>query len=370
MGNYEGQINQVLLQKAINILPVGVTVANPAGIIIFTNYAEAEMHGYEVQELIGSDVGIFAPGNFRKPIALEQRNYFERESVNIHRNGKVFPVKLISDIAIGNMGEPLGIVTACEDITRIQNAIRERGELRVYNFHWQKLEVVSDLIRSVAQDISGNLTALIGYVDLIIKKGERGLSIQREHKQLQQLFEQIKLMVAELYKFSQAGDVELQAIDINEVIKKAQLILNAIVGFKIEFRLKLEKNLWNVMANQDCIEQVLINLVLNAKNAMPQGGSIFINTENVVFDESALFTSANFRAGKFVCLSVTDTGEGLDHESLGKISAPFFTARSFGQGLGVGLSIVRRVIEMHNGWIELFSMPNRGTAFKIYLPKH
>ncbi len=368
MGDHQAQVEKVLLERAINILQVGVTVANPEGIIIFTNSAEAEMHGYEVDELIGNDVGIFAPGNFRKPIAIDQRRYFERESVNIHRSGKIFPVKLISDVVVGTAGEPLGIITACEDMTRLQNTLRESSEIRVYNFQWQKLEVINDLVRSIAHDIGSTLTALMGYVDMIIKKGERGLPIQREHKQLQRLFEQIKLLVAELYKFSQPSQVDFKIAEINEIVKRTQIILNAIVGPKIEFRFKLGEDLWKIMANESSIEQAIINLVINAKNAMPNGGHIYIKTENVVFDEAAMVQSSGLRAGKFICLSIIDTGEGIDKDSINKIFEPFFTTKPFGQGLG--LSIVHRNIELHNGWLEVFSMPGKGTVFKIYLPKH
>jgi len=160
----------------------------------------------------------------------------------------------------------------------------------------------------------------------------------------------------------------VKAIDLNAVIKRSEQLLGRVIGEDIEFRTKQSENELSVLADTVQIEQVLMNLAANARDAMPDGGILLIQTDEVNLEEDFIRANSYGRPGKYACLSVTDTGIGMDENTRLRIFEPFFTTKDVGKGTGLGLSMVYGIIKQHDGYINAYSEPGKGTTFKIYLP--
>jgi CheY-like chemotaxis protein len=162
--------------------------------------------------------------------------------------------------------------------------------------------------------------------------------------------------------------MDVKAIDLNAIIKRSEQLLGRVIGEDIEFRTKRSENELSVLADVVQIEQVLMNLAGNARDAMPDGGILLIETEEATLGEDFIRANSYGRPGKYACLSVTDTGTGMDENTRLRIFEPFFTTKEVGKGTGLGLSMVYGIIKQHDGYINVFSEPGKGTTFKIYFP--
>jgi CheY-like chemotaxis protein len=162
--------------------------------------------------------------------------------------------------------------------------------------------------------------------------------------------------------------MSLDNLDFNDVIHGLDKMFNHLIGEDIKITKDLDPDLWTIHADQGTLEQVIMNLVVNARDAMPDGGWIRIKAENKVIDEADCADMPEAQTGKHICFSVTDTGQGIDPIIIHQIFDPFFTTKKSGKGTGLGLSVVYGIVKQHNGWIHVKSKPKRGTAFEVYLP--
>jgi CheY-like chemotaxis protein len=175
-------------------------------------------------------------------------------------------------------------------------------------------------------------------------------------------------LVRQLLAFSRKQVIQFQPFNLNNVIVNLTKMLNRIIGENISLQCAFAENLPFVYADTGMIEQVLLNLIVNARDAMPQGGSLLISTEKIVTDETYVAAHPESRPGEFVCVTVSDTGTGIAPEHLPQIFEPFFTTKEIGKGTGLGLATVYGIVKQHQGWVEVFSHPGDGTTFKIFLP--
>jgi signal transduction histidine kinase len=162
--------------------------------------------------------------------------------------------------------------------------------------------------------------------------------------------------------------MEFKPVNLNETITNLLKMIKRLIGENIEIETLLEETLWNTEADEGNLEQVIVNLVVNARDAMPAGGKLKIETSNIILNAGDCQSVKNSRPGKFVCLSITDSGQGIQAEILDKIFDPFFTTKEAGKGTGLGLSVVYGIVKKHNGWINVYSEVGHGTVMKIYLP--
>jgi CheY-like chemotaxis protein len=175
-------------------------------------------------------------------------------------------------------------------------------------------------------------------------------------------------LTRQLLLFSRRQPMELTPCNLNSIFEDLLKMLRRLIGEDITINTDLKADLWTILADAGNIEQVIMNLAVNARDAMTDGGKITIKTENVRLDEEYCKTYTYARPGTFVCLSVEDTGIGMDRETIQHIFEPFFTTKETGKGTGLGLSVVYGIIKQHEGWINVYSEPGQGTTFKIYLP--
>jgi len=263
---------------------------------------------------------------------------------------------------------PQGMVYVIRDITERKRALQEREKLQGQLLQAQKMESLGILAGGVAHDFNNLLQAMSGNVELLMQSKPRDhpdtsrlLSIGRSVERGAQLVRQLML-------FGRKAGSRRERLDLNREVQEALDILERTIPKMIALEQRLDPALWPIFADPVQIEQILLNLAANAVDAMPDGGKLFLETRNVVLDETFFKARKGAFAGPHVLLSVTDTGCGMDKTVLEHIFDPFFTTKEAGKGTGLGLASVYGIVQAHWGHIQCYSEPGSGTAFRIYLP--
>ncbi|MEC4684134.1 MAG: GAF domain-containing protein [Nitrospirota bacterium] len=249
-----------------------------------------------------------------------------------------------------------------------RQAEEEKGKIQAQLLQAQKMEAVGTLAGGVAHDFNNLLTAIRGYVDLVMMKVDESEPFYRNLKQIRNASMRAADLTRQLLLFSRKQPMEFIHLNINRTIDDLLKMLNRLIGEDIAIRTYPEPDIWMVRADPGSIEQVIMNLAGNARDAMPDGGSLTIRTENVLLDEEYCKVILEARPGRFVCLSVEDTGAGMNKKTVQHIFEPFFTTKEAGKGTGLGLSVVYGIVKQHEGWINVSSKSGLGSTFRIYLP--
>jgi len=234
--------------------------------------------------------------------------------------------------------------------------------------HSQKMEAVGQLAGGVAHDFNNILTIILGYGSILLMNTEKDSILKTYVESILSSAERATNLTQSLLAFSRKQSISPKNIELNSVIKNVEKLLRRLIGEDIELKTKLSKTVVPVFADPGQVEQVLINLAANARDAMPQGGSLIIQTEVLNGDGDFYKKFAHHKPGKYALISISDTGMGMSQETAERIFEPFFTTKEEGKGTGLGLSIVHGVITQHSGHIEVQSEPGKGTTFKMYLP--
>jgi signal transduction histidine kinase/CheY-like chemotaxis protein len=234
----------------------------------------------------------------------------------------------------------------------------------------QKMEAVGRLAGGIAHDFNNLLTAIIGYSQFIQMRLAEEDPLIREVEEIQKASHRAAALTRQLLAFSRKQVLQPKVIDLNTVVSDMEKMLGRLIGEDIELISFPDPELGRVKADPSQVEQVLLNLVVNARDAMPRGGKLIIQTANVVLDESYARTRlGSIAPGRFVMLAVTDTGSGMDRETMSHIFEPFFTTKEQGKGTGLGLSTVYGIVTQSGGDVSVESERTRGTTFKVYLPR-
>ena len=232
----------------------------------------------------------------------------------------------------------------------------------------QKMESIGQLAAGVAHDFNNLLSVVQGYSTLLMEDQELKPETAEALKQISSATERATHLTRQLLTFSRKQVIHMYPLDLHEVINNASKMVRRAIGESIALQFNYSPSLPSVEADPGMMEQVILNLATNAREAMPEGGQLTIGTKAVEVDDTCLRHNPEARLGRFVCLSVMDTGSGMDEETLARIFEPFFTTKSGGKGTGLGLATVYGIIKQHQGWIEAHSQVGHGTTFKIFLP--
>jgi signal transduction histidine kinase len=245
---------------------------------------------------------------------------------------------------------------------RVEEALlRSMEQLR----HSQRLEAVGKLAGGVAHDFRNLITTIIQSAELLEMEFPEGDQRRKDAGEILNAAEKAAQLVTQLLAFGRRQELRPQVLDLNLIVGNLESMLKRVTGESVELVLLLEPELAAVRADQSQLEQVLMNMVVNARDAMPDGGRLTIRTENVTLPEQGKGVT-EARPGRFVLLSIADTGTGMNKDTLDQMFEPFFTTKPSGTGLG--LSVAHGIIKQHGGWIQVDSEPGRGTRFRIYLP--
>jgi two-component system cell cycle sensor histidine kinase/response regulator CckA len=300
--------------------------------------------------------------------ALKGNKAYDREYRIRAKDGKILWVQESSQIICDASGSFAYISGVFHDISRskeTEEALRRSEEQLLQA---QKMEAVGRLAGGVAHDFSNLLTGIIGYAELLLRKIDPQDPLRGGVEEIRKAGDRAASLTRQLLAFSRKQILQPKRLNLNAVVRDMEKLLQRLIGEDIYMVTDLEAGLGMVEADPGQIEQVIINLVVNARDAMPLGGKLSIETANVDLDESYAHRDVNFQSGSYVLLAVSDNGVGMDEEIQTHIFEPFFTTKGSSQGTGLGLSTVYGIVKQSGGYIWVYSEPKWGTTFKIYLP--
>jgi len=255
------------------------------------------------------------------------------------------------------------------DITEQKAAKEKEKHLEAHLLQSQKLEGIGRLAGGVAHDFNNQLTAILGYTEFLLNALKEGDPNREDVEAILRAAKNAGNLTQQLLEFSRREIIMPKKIKLNELIKNSEKMLRRILRENIELVLTIEKKEGIVKIDPTQVEHILINLCVNAQDAMPKGGRLLIETKNVMLDKEYVENHFGSREGPFVLLAVTDSGIGMTEEVQSHIFEPYFTEKEKGRGTGLGLATVYGIIQQNNGRIEVYSEPGKGTTFKIYLPR-
>jgi len=334
---------------------------------VYINKELTELLGYSEKEMLNQD--------FRMLLSDHEKNIFTEHKIQIERGEKVpsrydFEIlrkdgeKRQMQVVVSTLKSPEGhpqTVIQMLDIT-------ERNRLEQQLRHAQKMKAVGTLAGGVAHDFNNIMTAIRGCTDLVISQIEENDPIYQDLKEVQVSAERASDLTRQLLFFSRNQPMEMVSLNFNKTLENLFKMLHRLIGEDIGISSSLAPNLSNVHADKGSIEEVVMNLAVNARDAMPRGGKLTIKTENILIDEIYCQNTPEARPGEFVCVTVEDNGIGMNKETMERIFEPFFSTKGPGRGTGLGLAVVYGIVKQHDGWINVYSEPEHGSTFKIYLP--
>jgi two-component system, cell cycle sensor histidine kinase and response regulator CckA len=336
-------------------------VVHQNGIVLGVNRAYAEMLGYEIEELIGRNILALTPPEQRDFVASEiEHDQSLYEALGLKKDGTRINIEVSATKCIYEGKQAR--LAAVRDVT-------ERKQLEEQLRQSQKLEAIGQLAGGIAHDFNNLLTAINGYSELTLRRLQADDPLQQNIKEIMKAGERAAALTRHLLAFSRKQVLQPKVLDLNAVVSELEKMLQRLIGEDIEMRTVLGTEIGSVRADPGQIEQIIMNLVVNARDAMPHGGKLTIETENVSLDESYAKNHIAVTPGPYVMLAVSDTGMGMADETRARIFEPFFTTKEVGKGTGLGLSTVYGIVKQSGGNIWVYSEVGRGTTFKIYLPR-
>jgi two-component system, cell cycle sensor histidine kinase and response regulator CckA len=337
------------------------------GIIETWNAGAEVLYGYMAQEVIGRPMSHLLPKNLleEEQLILSKVRRGERvqnfETVRIHKEGRPVQVSLTVSPVRDASGEIVGVSHVARNITETKQ-LREKLQVT------QKMEALGRLAGGVAHDFNNLLTIITGYGALLQASLKEDAERREMVEEIMGAAERAADLTRQLLVFSRRQRTRLEPVNLNEVIVKNQTMLRRLIGEDVEIKTQLDPSLERVRADSGQISQILMNLAANARDAMPRGGTISIQTGNWIIENDEYHQELGFAPGRYVRLLFSDTGHGMDARTRSRLFEPFFTTKEVGRGTGLGLATVYGIVKQSGGQISVYSEPGRGTTFAIYLP--
>jgi PAS domain S-box-containing protein len=346
----------------------GIVMVDLNNTIHYVNPAWAAMHGYAGEGLKGKHISIFyTEDQMQKEVAPFFGQALEHGSMrgklgHVKRDGTIFPTLVSVFLLKNDKGIPVALIVIARDITE---------ELRMENqlYQAQKMEVVGQLAGGVAHDLNNMLSPVLGYTEIILMEMQPEDKLYEDLMQIKISAERARNMTHQLLAFSRKQLLEMKVVDLAEVVASYGKMLRRTIREDIAIQMQGDVSRGAVRVDTDQIGQVLMNLAINAQDAMPQGGTISIETTDVILDAHYAEVHQGAVPGPYIMLSFSDTGMGMESRTIERIFEPFFTTKEQGKGTGLGLATVYGIVKQHGGYIMVYSEPGMGTIFKIYLPR-
>jgi PAS domain S-box-containing protein len=374
----EGELDKqrAFLRQVIDLNPNFIFAKDRDGRFTLVNQAIADAYGTSVESLLGKTDGDFNPNKeevewFRRndlEVMNTLREKFIPEEVITDAKGRVRWLQTIKRPIVssdGTVSQMLGIATDITARKQTEEALhRSEEQLR----QAQKMEAVGKLAGGVAHDFNNLLTVINGHAELSLRRLSQEDPLYRKLEAIREAGQRAASLTRQLLAFSRKQIMQPKVLDLNHVVFETNKMLQRLIGEDIDLLIGLTPDLGKVNADPGQIEQVLMNLSVNARDAMPKGGKVTIETQNVYIDEEYSSRHLTVRPGRYVMLAVSDTGCGMDAATRERIFEPFFTTKETGKGTGLGLSTVYGIVKQSGGNVWVYSEVGRGTTFKIYLP--
>ena len=351
---------------AFNTSPDAININRLDGHFVDVNDGFIRLTGYTREDVIGKsslEIDVWAIPEDREKLVrgLKENGYVENlESAFRCKDGSLKTALMSARfIYVNNERHILSITRDVTQYLEMENRLRQA----------QKMETIGKLAGGIAHDFNNLLMVILGYVELVLNDLD---SADRHHgllTQVQKAGGRARDITRQLLVFSRKQILQPVVLNLNDSVENLQRMLGRLIGEDIEVTTSFAGDLGNVQADPGQVEQVLMNLVVNARDAMPRGGKLTIETANVALDEGHTHQHVGVEPGRYVMLAVADTGCGMDKEVMERIFDPFFTTKEFGKGTGLGLSTVYGIVNQSGGHIACTSEPGHGTTFRIYLPR-
>ena len=357
------------LSQAVEQSPVTILITDRHGNIEFVNPKFMQLTGYSAEEVLGKNPRILKsditdPDVYRDLWqTVSSGQVWEGQILNRKKNGDSF----VEHATISPIRNREGIIT---HYLAIKEDITERRQLEAQLFQSQKMESIGRLAGGVAHDFNNMLSVILGCVQLAMLRVPEGEKLWQYLEQISKAAQRSSDITRQLLAFSRKEIISPKEVNLNAQIIATQATLGRLIGEDINLTFKPATNIWPIKADPSQIDQILVNLAVNARDAMLQGGELAIETANVHI--SRTYSQYHFEAfaGDYVRLVVRDTGSGMDRQTLSHIFEPFFTTKGVGKGTGLGLATVYGIVRQNNGFINVFSEPGQGSTFQIFFPRH
>jgi two-component system, cell cycle sensor histidine kinase and response regulator CckA len=327
---------------------------------LLSGYTRNELLSPLAPPLIAPEYATMTSAHLARKLAGEIENTVYELEI-ICKDGRRLPLEINSRI-IYEGDQPVGIQGIARDIS-------ERKHLEEQLRQSQKMEAIGRLAGVVAHDFNNLLTAILGYSQLLLRRLDPNSALRREVLEIEKAGQRAAALTNQLLAFSRRQVFQPQTINLNVVVTDLERMLQRVIGEDIELTTQLDPRLGSVKADPSRVEQVIMNLVVNSRDAMPKGGTLKIKTANITLAEGDLVRLPEAKPGAYVMLAVSDMGVGMDKQLQSRIFEPFFTTKEPGKGTGLGLSTVYGIVRQSEGWIEVHSEPGQGSTFRIYLPQ-
>lgn len=352
-----------------------VAIMDQGGIFEYISPSYENILGYLPQELIGQSGFELIPPESRSKLfsILEMSSKREIGRITkleykiVDKDGDIHYLEGSFDSIRDESGNIQKLINISEDITQIKKQEQERKQLEQQLQQAQKMESIGRLAGGVAHDLNNILTPILGYSELLDNSFTDGDERKNLVKNIIDSGDRAKNIVSQLLAFSRKQSLEVKSVDLNDIIKRFKKLLRRTIKENIDINLNLDRSIPKIEADVGQIEQVIMNLCVNAQDAMPDGGRLTIETNITELDEEYIATHQDFEPGEYVSLTISDTGCGMEKEITDQIFEPFFSTKG-DQGTGLGLATVYGIVKQHHGDIHVYSEINKGTTFRIYLP--
>jgi two-component system cell cycle sensor histidine kinase/response regulator CckA len=356
-----------LLIRAIESASEAIIITDITGIIQFVNHTQETLSGYSSDELVGQTPNVlksdFHDGNFYKQLweTITAGKVWSGRFINKKKDG----TKYQEDATISPVYDKSGILA---NFVVVEHDVTTQLELQEQLLQAQKMEAIGTLAGGFAHDFNNRLQVIGGYVEMILFNKDLPETLISELGVIKQTVISSAELIKGMMVFSRKTPIELQPIELNKLVAQIRSMLTRSIPKMIEIDLLLADDLWPINAAPNQIDQILMNLAVNARDAMPDGGKLTIKTQNVTLDEKYCRLNPLAKPGRYALITLSDTGSGMDKETVRHIFEPFFTTKEAGKGTGLGLAVVYGIVEQHGGRIICDSEPFVGTTFRIYFP--
>ncbi len=356
-------------------IPIGLYQSSPGpnGKFIMVNKAMVKMFGYKNEEaMLSIKVNDLYSNNSHRLLFLEmlaEKGIVENHEMRLLKSdGSQIWVSVTARIIKDPLSNSIHFEGAVQDITKRKKVEEEKRELQSQLQQAQKLESVGRLAGGVAHDLNNLLVPILGYNELLLERFDKSSMEYKYILRVTEAAEKAKDIVGRLLAFSRKDVIDPEPVDLNKILVNFEKLLRRTIREDIEITMNLSPELPTVNADKIKLEQVILNLAVNAQDAMPEGGLISFETFLVHLDGEHAAEQQSIVPGPYVCLVVSDTGHGMDEETMKQIFDPFFTTKPKDAGTGLGLAMVYGIVKQHRGIVRVYSKLGKGTTFKIYLP--
>jgi len=342
----------------------------------FSNPAVTAILGYAVEEIVGASLELMHPDDRKMvenamPTWLAEKRGWQNLLVRFrHKDGTWRFLESSSVPILDPVGEVIGFQGVDRDVTERMQTEAEQQRLRDQLSQIRKMESVGQLAGGIAHDFNNMLTPIMGYAELLSGNLPPDDPRRSYVEQILRSAERSRDLVRQLLAFARKQTLEMKPVDLNRVIENFEKMLSRALHENIVIRTGLFPGLGTIMADVGQIEQIILNLAVNAQDAMPDGGTLSIETDEIFLDTDSIRSHEGIEPGPFVLMRLSDTGTGMDSEILSHLFEPFFTTKSPGKGTGLGLATVYGIASQHGGFISVSSEPGKGTTFRVYIPRY